>query len=65
MIEPIMYFGLGFLIASLFGLVILPLVVSSHTAKMCREITLIAEPARRAANLMQVNLSSELEKVIA
>src|SRR5437016_13850718 len=26
MIEPIMYFGLGFLIASLFGLVILPLV---------------------------------------
>src|SRR6266540_5907861 len=26
MIEPIMFFGLGFLVASLFGLVILPLV---------------------------------------
>src|SRR5215813_7418454 len=26
MVEPIMYFGIGFLIASLFGLVILPLV---------------------------------------
>src|SRR5438105_5058742 len=55
----------AFIIVSLISLVILPLVVSNHTARMRREITGIAEPARRAANQMQVNLSAELEKIIA
>ena len=55
----------AFIIVSLISLVILPLVVSSHTAKMRVEITRIAEPARRAANQMQVGLSAELDKIIA
>jgi len=54
----------AFIIVSLISLVILPLVVSSHTAKMRREITRIAEPARRSANQMQVDLSAELDKII-
>jgi signal transduction histidine kinase len=55
----------AFIIVSLISLVILPLVVSNHTAKMRREITFVAEPARRVANKMQVNLSAELDKIIS
>jgi signal transduction histidine kinase len=55
----------AFIIVSLLSLVILPIVVENHTARMRREITRIAEPARRSANLIQVNLSAELDKVIA
>jgi len=55
----------AFIIVSLISLVILPLAVSSHTAKLQHEITQIAEPARVAANDMQVNLSSELDKIIS
>jgi signal transduction histidine kinase len=55
----------AFIIVSLISLVILPLAVANHTAKMRSEITRIAEPARRAANQMQVDLSAELDKVIA
>jgi signal transduction histidine kinase len=55
----------AFIIVSLISLVILPLVVANHTAKMRSEITRIAEPARRAANQMQVDLSAELDKIIA
>lgn len=55
----------AFIIVSLISLVILPLAVSNHTAKMRREINKIAEPARRAANQMQIELSSELDKIIA
>jgi signal transduction histidine kinase len=55
----------AFIIVSLISLVILPLVVANHTAKMRTEITRYAEPARRAANQMQVDLSAELDKLIA
>src|SRR3954447_1860594 len=55
----------AFIIVSLISLVILPLVVSSYTAKMRREISPIAEPARRAANQVQVDLSAELDNIIA
>jgi signal transduction histidine kinase len=54
-----------FIIASLLSLVILPLVVSNKTARMRNEITRLAEPARRSANQIQVDLSAELDKVIA
>ena len=54
-----------FIIVSLVSLVVLPLVVSSHTAKMRDEITRVAEPARRAANEAQIDLASELDKIIA
>src|SRR5206468_12986966 len=37
-----------FIIASLGALAVLPLIFSAHTAQMRREITKIAEPARRA-----------------
>lgn len=55
----------GFIIVSLLSLVVLPLVESHRTARMRYEITSIAEPARRAANEVQTDLSSELDKVIA
>ncbi|HXG58312.1 MAG TPA: GAF domain-containing sensor histidine kinase [Thermoanaerobaculia bacterium] len=55
----------AFIIASLLSLVILPIVVSSHTARMREEITRVAEPARRAANRIQVDLASELDRIIA
>jgi len=55
----------AFIIASLLSLVILPIVVSSHTSKMRREIALQAEPARRTANEVQTDLASELNKIIA
>jgi signal transduction histidine kinase len=54
-----------FIIASLLSLVVLPLVVRNKTARMQNEITRVAEPARRAANQIQTNLSGELDKLIA
>src|SRR5439155_8737104 len=54
-----------FVIVSLVALAALPVVVGNHTAKMRDQITRIAEPARRAANQIQLDLSSELDKVIA
>ncbi len=54
-----------FVIASLLTLAILPVVVGSHTSRMRDQITLVAEPARRAVNEIQLDLSSELDKVIA
>jgi len=54
-----------FIIASLVSLASLPVVVGSHTARMRNEITRLAEPARRAANEIQLDLSAELDKVIA
>lgn len=54
-----------FIIASLLSLVILPVVVRSHTAQMRHEIQRVAEPARRAANQIQMEISSELDKIIA
>src|SRR5437660_7449202 len=55
----------AFIIISLLSLVILPIVVSSHTSKVRNEITRVAEPARIGANLIQIELSSELDKIIA
>ena len=54
-----------FIIVSLLSLVVLPLVVASHTKQMRSEITRLAEPARRAANEIQTDLAIELEKIIA
>jgi signal transduction histidine kinase len=54
-----------FIIASLGALAVLPLVFSAHTAQMRHEITSVAEPARRAASEIQMDLSSELDKIIA
>jgi GAF domain-containing protein len=55
----------AFIIVSLLSLVVLPLIVSNHTATMRREITRVADPARRGVNQIQVDLSSELDKTIA
>jgi signal transduction histidine kinase len=55
----------AFIIVSLLSLVILPIAVSHHTRVLRREITAIGDPARRAANLSQMDLSSELDKIIA
>lgn len=55
----------AFIIISLLSMVALPLAVSNHTKRMHSEIQLLAEPARRAANALQNNLSSELNQVIA
>ncbi len=54
-----------FIIVSLLSLAILPLVVSSKTKATRLEITRVAEPARRAANRIQMDLSAELDKLIA
>ena len=54
-----------FIIVSLLSLVLLPLVVATKTARMRDEISRVAEPARRAANGIQVQLSAELDKLIA
>jgi signal transduction histidine kinase len=54
-----------FIIASLLSLAILPIVVSRKTAHMREEINSVAEPARQAANMIQMNLSGELDKIIA
>lgn len=55
----------AFIIASLLSLVILPIVVANRTARMRSEIARFAEPARREANQIQVDLSAELDKIIA
>jgi len=55
----------AFIIGSLLSLAVLPIIVGNHTARMRNEITRLAEPARRAANEMQLDLSAELDKVIA
>ncbi len=55
----------GFIILSLLSLLVLPVIVSSKTRKMRGEITLVAEPAHKAANEIQMDLSSELDKLIA
>src|SRR5579872_6610638 len=55
----------GFVIVSLLALAALPIVVSSRTSRMRDEITRLAEPARRAASQIQLDLSSELHEVIA
>lgn len=54
-----------FIIVSLLSLVILPLIVSNKTAGTRREITSIAEPSRRSANRIQMDLTAELDKLIA
>jgi hypothetical protein len=54
-----------FIIVSLLSLVLLPIVVSRKTAQARQEIHAIAEPARRSANQIQMNLSAELDKIIA
>lgn len=54
-----------FIIASLLSLVVLPIIVANKTAKMRNEITRIAEPARQAANYIQMDLSAEVDKLIA
>lgn len=55
----------AFIIASLLTLVLLPLYFGTHTSEMRREISDVAEPSRRAANEIQTDLSSELDRVIA
>jgi heme exporter protein D len=55
----------AFIIASLLSLVLLPIVVNNHTRRMRDEINRLAEPARQAANTMQVDLSAEIDNVIA
>src|SRR6202165_6260750 len=55
----------AFIIISLLSLLILPIVVATRTARMRREIMSVAEPARAAANEIQMDLSSELDKVIS
>ncbi len=55
----------AFIIVSLLSLLVVPILVSNHTQKMRLEISRVAEPARRAANQIQVDLSSELDKIIA
>ena len=54
-----------FIIVSLLSMVILPLVVRNKTARLRNEIFRFAQPAGRAANEIQVNLSGELDKIIA
>ena len=54
-----------FIIVSLLSLVILPVVVSRKTLRMREQISRVAEPARRAANQIQTDLSWELDKIIA
>lgn len=55
----------AFIIASLLSLALLPVVLSRRTRRMRQEITSIAEPARREANEIQMDLWGELDKVIA
>lgn len=54
-----------FIIVSLLSLVLLPVIVSRKTARMREEISRIAEPARQSANQIQMDLSAELDKIIA
>ena len=54
-----------FIIVSLLSLVLLPLIVARKTARMRDEIRTVAEPARRAANTIQMDLAAEVDKLIA
>ena len=54
-----------FIIVSLLSLALLPVIVARKTTKMREEINGIAEPARQAANFIQMDLSSEVDKLIA
>ncbi|HEX8617405.1 MAG TPA: hypothetical protein VF911_07455, partial [Thermoanaerobaculia bacterium] len=54
-----------FIIVSLLSLAVLPVVVATKTSRMREEITRIAEPARQAANYIQMDLSAEVDKLIA
>ena len=54
-----------FIIVSLVSLVLLPIIVSRKTAQARNEINRVAEPARRSANQIQMDLSAELDKIIA
>lgn len=54
-----------FIIVSLLSLVLLPIIVARKTSRARGEISRVAEPARRAANQIQVDLSGELDKIIA
>jgi signal transduction histidine kinase len=54
-----------FIIVSLLSLAVLPVIVANKTRKMREEITRVAEPARQAANYIQMDLSSEVDKLIA
>ncbi len=54
-----------FIIASLISLVILPIVVSKRTARMREEIQRLAEPARQTASEIQMDVASELDRIIA
>jgi len=55
----------AFIIASLLSLVLLPIIVSNHTRRMRDEIKRLSQPAHQAANRMQIDLSKELDNVIA
>jgi signal transduction histidine kinase len=54
-----------FIIVSLLSLVLLPIIVARKTSQARQEITRVAEPARRSANQIQMDLSAELDKIIA
>jgi len=54
-----------FIIVSLLSLVILPIIVARKTARARQEISRVAEPARQSANQIQMDLSAELDKIIA
>ncbi len=54
-----------FIIVSLLSLALLPVVVATKTSRMRQEITRVAEPARQAANYIQMDLSAEVDKLIA
>jgi signal transduction histidine kinase len=54
-----------FIIVSLLSLVLLPIIVARKTSRARAEITRIAEPARQSANQIQMDLSAELDKIIA
>lgn len=54
-----------FIIVSLLSLVILPVIVARKTSQARREISRLAEPARRSANQIQMDLAAELDKIIS
>jgi signal transduction histidine kinase len=54
-----------FIIASLLTLVFLPVLIGNRTTQMRAEITDVAEPARKAANKIETDLSTELNEIIA
>jgi signal transduction histidine kinase len=54
-----------FIIVSLVSLVLLPVIVSRKTERMRNEISAIGEPARSAANQIQIDIAGELDNVIS